>query len=103
MKELMDSWTQFKADGFVFMMLNIFVIFMALCVQERLPDLRKRKESGDGKKIIVIVMMIFFRSCRRSKFADNNRYSISNSYSISNRRWRMPQGSNLVEITVTRI
>ena len=48
MKELMDSWTQFKADGFVFMMLNIFVIFMALCggIGIVCRIVRKRRESA---------------------------------------------------------
>lgn len=48
MKELMDSWTQFKADGFVFMILNIFVIFMALCggIGIVCRIVRKRRESA---------------------------------------------------------
>ena len=52
MKELMDSWTQFKADGFVFMMLNIFVIFMALCggIGIVCRIVRKRRESA-GKTV----------------------------------------------------
>lgn len=52
MKELMDSWTQFKADGFVFMMLNIFVIFMAMCggIGIVCRIVRKRRESA-GKTV----------------------------------------------------